>query len=160
MARQPVTIEFTGLENVQEILNKLPAQYAKKPIQAAFRKAAKPFIQVLKTSAPNDTGETAKAIGIKAGKGASITVGFRTGSGYMPAWFKAYWRNYGTLANRDTAHAFIQKRKAKTANRKGGVIPLRFVEKAWEQTKGQTEEIVQKELVTQTEKFLQKYAVK
>lgn len=159
MAREPVTIEFTGVENLQEIFNKLPGQYSKKPVQAAFRKAARPFVQALKASAPRATGETAKGIGIKNGKGPSITVGFRTGSGYMPAWFKAYWKNYGTLANRSTSHTFKNKRKPKTAGRRGGIIPTHFVEKSWDATKGQIEQTIQTELKTQTEKFLQKHAI-
>lgn len=154
-----VTIEFTGVENLQQIFNKLPGQYAKKPVQAAFRKAARPFIQALKRSAPHATGETAKAIGIKAGKGPYIAVGYRAGKGYMPAWFKAYWSNYGTYANRERSHTFKSKRKDKTAARRGGIVPKLFVERSWEQTKSQAEQIAQKELVTQTEKFLQKHAI-
>lgn len=156
--RAAVTVEFTGLENIQEIFNKLPARYAKKPIHAAFRKAAKPFVSALKSSAPRATGDTKKAIGIKAGKGPYISVGIQ-GKGKMSAYFKAYWNNYGTEANRDNEHVFKFKRKPKSANWKGGIVPLRFVERSWDQTKEQVAKIANDEMMNETNKFLKKYAI-
>lgn len=154
MAREAVTLSFTGAESIQEIFNKLPAKYSKKPVQAAFRKAARPFVKSLKAAAPG----SAKAVGIKAGKGPYIQVGF-SGAKDKFAFFKAYWKNYGTLANRDQSHKFKKARKAHTASYRGGIVPARFVEKSWEATKDQVEKTVQTELVTQTEKFLQKYKI-
>lgn len=165
--RNPITIEFTGVENLQEIFNKLPEKYAKKPVQAAFRKAAKPFIQAVKSSLPSRLNSLTKIINVVNNRGGGITAGVLSKKGMVTlkdkrdydAFFPIYWSNYGTYANRDSSHKFVQKRKAKTANRRGGIVPLRFVEKSWDQTKAQAEEIAQKELVTQTEKFLQKYAI-
>lgn len=167
MAKQPVTIEFTGVENLQEIFNKLPEKYAKKPVQAAMRKAAKPFITATKSNLPSRLSSLKKIISIVNNKGAGITAGVLSKKGMVTlkdkknydAFFPVYWSNYGTYANRDSSHKFVQKRKAKTANRRGGIVPLRFVEKSWDATKAQAEEIAQKELVTQTEKYLQKYAI-
>jgi len=163
----PVTIEFSGVENLQEIFNKLPEKYAKKPVQAAFRKAAKPFITAVKSSLPSRLSSLKKIISIVNNKGAGITAGVLSKKGSVTlkdgrdydAFFPVYWSNYGTYANRDPSHDFVQKRKAKTASRRGGIVPLRFVEKSWDQTKVQAEEIALKEMVTQTEKFLQKYAI-
>jgi hypothetical protein len=167
MAKNAVTIQFTGVENLQQIFNKLPENYAKKPVQAAFRKAAKPFIQAAKSNLPGRLSSLAKIISIVNNKGAGITAGVLSKKGMVTlkdkkeydAFFPVYWSNYGTYSRRDSSHKFIQKRKAKTANRRGGIVPLRFVEKSWDQTKAQAEEIAQKELVIQTEKFLQKYAI-
>jgi len=165
--RNPVTIEISGEENLQEIFNKLPEKYAKKPVQAAFRKAAKPFIAAVKSSFPSRLSSLKKIIGIVNNKGAGITAGVLSKKGMVTlkdgrdydAFFPVYWSNYGTYAMRDPSHKFVQKRKAKTANRPGGIVPLRFIERSWEETKDQAEEISLKELVTQTEKFLQKYAI-
>mgnify|MGYP001313732041 CR=1 FL=1 len=166
--RNPVTIEFSGVENLQEIFNKLPEQYAKKPVQAAFKKAAKPFIAAVKSNLPSRLSSLQKIINTVNNRGAGITAGVLSKKAMVTlkdkreydAFFPVYWSNYGTYANRDSSHKFVQKRKAKTANRKGGIVPLRFVEKSWDQTKVQVEETVQKELITQTDKFLQKYAIK
>jgi hypothetical protein len=168
MAKQPVTIEFTGTENLQEIFNKLPEQYAKKPVQAAFRKAAKPFVAAVRSNLPSRLSSLQKIINVVNNKSAGITAGVLSKKAMVTlkdkreydAFFPVYWSNYGTYARRDPGHKFAQKRKAKTANRKGGIVPLRFVEKSWDQTKAQVEEIAQRELITQTDKFLQKYAIK
>ena len=167
MAKAAVTIEFTGVENLQQIFNKLPEQYAKKPVQAAFRKAAKPFIAAVKSNLPSRLSSLAKIINVVNNKGAGITAGVLSKKGMVTlkdgrdydAFFPVYWNNYGTYSRRDSSHKFSKARKAKTSSRRGGIVPLRFVEKSWEQTKAQAEEITQKELVTQTEKFLQKYAI-
>jgi len=167
MAKAAVTIEFTGVENLQEIFNKLPSQYSKKPIQAAFRKGAAPFIKTLKSNMPKALKKVSKAIAIKNGKGATISAGIQSkiigiqlnDKNTYDAYFPLYWSNYGTLARRDTMHQFKNKIKAQSAKRRGGVRPILFVERSWEQTATLAEQIIQKELVTQTEKFLQKYAI-
>ncbi|HNX11606.1 MAG TPA: hypothetical protein PKH68_01330 [Paludibacteraceae bacterium] len=167
MAKQPVTIEFTGTENIQEIFNKLPEQYAKKPVQAAFRKAAKPFIAAVRSNLPSRLSSLQKIINVVNNKSAGITAGVLSKKAMVTlkdkreydAFFPVYWSNYGTYSRRDASHKFTQKRKAKTANRKGGIVPLRFVEKSWDQTKAQVEEIAQRELITQTDKFLKKHAI-
>lgn len=111
--------------------------------------------------------KVSKAIAIKNGKGATISAGIQSkiigiqlnDKNTYDAYFPLYWSNYGTLTRRDTTHQFKNKIKAQSANRRGGVRPLLFVERSWEQTKAQSEQIIQKELVTQTEKFLKKYAI-
>lgn len=167
MSKAAVIVEFTGVENLQEIFNKLPENYAKKPVQAAFRKAAKPFITATKQNLPGRLSSLTKIIGIINNKGAGITAGVLSKKAMVTlkdkrdydAFFPLYWSNYGTYSRRDPQHKFLNKRKAKTAGRRGGIVPLRFVERSWDQTKAQAEEIAQKELVIQTEKFLKKYAI-
>lgn len=41
-----------------------------------------------------------------------------------------YWANYGTMANRDGSHAFQSSRRSVSRNKKGGIKPLNFFEKA------------------------------
>ena len=50
----------------------------------------------------------------------------RTNPDEFFAFQKAYWLNYGTLDNRDTAHKFLKGRKKETANYKGGIKPRSF----------------------------------
>lgn len=167
MAKNSVTIEFTGAENLQQIFNKLPGQYSKKPVQAAFRKGAAPFIKTLRSNIPPRLKKVSKAISIKNGKGAYITAGIQSkiigiqlnDKNTYDAYFPLYWSNYGTLTRRDSSHQFKNKIKDRSAKRRGGIRPLLFVERSWEQTKQQAETIIQKELVTQTEKFLQKHSI-
>jgi len=41
-----------------------------------------------------------------------------------------YWANYGTMANRDGSHTFQSSRRSVSRNKKGGIKPLNFFEKA------------------------------
>lgn len=168
MARSAVTVEFTGVENLQEIFNKLPEKYAKKPVQATFRKAAKPFTKLLKSSFPSRLSSLLKIVGVVNNKkGAGITAGILSKKGQVTlkdgrsydAFFPIYWNNYGTLANRDPSHTFKKKIKQKSAGKRGGIIPIRFVERSWEQTASEAEKIATEELKNETEKFLKKYAI-
>lgn len=75
------------------------------------------------------------------------------------AYFPLYWLNYGTKDKRDSQHQFVKARKAISSGQRNGIRPRRFVDQAWEQTKGRAEQICTSELITQTNKFLAKYAV-
>jgi hypothetical protein len=155
-------IEFDGTESLDRIFEKLPAKYAKKPVIATFRKGARVFIRTLRSNTPSASGETKKGIGVKAGKGRnniSISVGFRGGK-YMPAYQKAFWQNYGTLANRDASHSFQRGRRSVSSKWKGGIQPKRFVERSWQNTQDKVRQIIESELENETVKFLQKHAAK
>ena len=160
MKSEPITVEFTGVENLDQIFEKLPQKYAKKPVIAAMKKGASIFTKDLRLNTPKKSGVTRRAIGVKAGKGTTITVGFRTGGSYMPAWFKAYWSNYGTLENRDSSHSFVKGRLPKSRSWNGGIRPLRFVEASWNRTQGRVEKTIMDNLKSETDKLLDKYTVK
>ena len=159
---KPVEIQFTGLEGIQEILNKLPLQYAKKPVLAAFRKGSKPFLQEVKNRSPRRSGDMNKGLGVTGVKDKNdiaVRVGYKGGKN-MPNWFKAYWSSYGTYASRSSVHQFVRARRSKSAKYKGGIKPKYFVDLAWDSTKEQVANIITKEIEDQTVKFLQKNAVK
>jgi HK97 gp10 family phage protein len=151
-------IEIIGIQELSNIFAQLPEKYGKKPVVAAFRKGAAIFSKQLKQSTPTASGDTRKSIKVKALRGAAINVGFQ-GKGNMPAYFKAYWNNYGTLSNRNASHQFKKSRKRITANWSGGIRAGGFVENAWEQTKNTVQTTINTELETQTVKFLQKHAI-
>jgi len=155
-------LEFTGAESLEDIFEKLPAKYAKKPMVSTFRKGARIFTRTLRKNTPKDTGETRKGIGVKAGRGSrnlSISVGFRGGK-HMSAYMKAYWQNYGTLNNRAASHSFQRGRRTVSSNWKGGIRPKFFVERSWESTQDQVQQTIENELEAETVKFLQKHAVR
>lgn len=159
---KPVEIEFIGTESIQEILNKLPMQYSRKPVLAAFRKGARPFIQEIKNRSPRRSGEMIKGVGIsnvKDRNDIAIRVGFRGGK-YITNWFKAYWQSYGTYSRRSQVHQFVRPRKSRTAKWGGGIRPKYFVDLAWQTTREQVADIVTKEMEAQTVIFLQKHAIK
>ncbi len=157
-----VDIEFTGFESLNEILEKLPSKYAKKPVVSTFRKAAKPFTRELRRNTPKKTGETRKAIGVMPGKGrfnSSIKVGFRTKGKYLSPWFIAYWQNHGTLNRRSKGHTFRRGLRCKTSHWTSGVKAKGFVERSWEKAKNECMKIAESEMLNETKKFLQKHAV-
>jgi hypothetical protein len=154
------TFEISGFDNLQTIMKQLPEKYAKKPIQQTFRKAARPLLASIKKGAPKATGQTRKAARIMNGKGASVSVGFSGKGSYMPAYFKAYWKSYGTLERRDPLHIFKNRRKNKTKWRQGGISPTRFVDEAWKQTSEAVQKTIEADLYNNTIKFLQKHAYK
>ena len=154
-----VEYHIDGTQSIETILQGLPLKYAKKPVVATFRKAARPFTKVLRSNTPTQTGETRKSIKVIAQRGIGVAVGFSGKSQYMPGYFKAYWSNYGTLDNRNTAHSFVKPRKGKSASWSGGVRATGFVEDSWEQTKNTVETTIVKELQNETLKFLNKYKV-
>lgn len=156
----PVEFDIKGTEAIEDILRMLPQKYAKKPMVAAFRRAVRPFTKTLKSKTPRDTGDTRKAVKVKAQRGIGITAGFSGAKGNMPAYMKAYWLNYGTLSNRASGHPFSRPRKSKTSSWRGGIKAKGFVEESWEQTKNTVQDTLEKELKEQTHKFLQKHAVK
>ena len=151
--------DIKGTDSIEKILQGLPQKYAKRPMVATFRKGARIFTKELRQNTPKATGETRKAIKVKAQRGIGITAGFSGQSSYLPGYFKALWANYGTLENRDSSHTFSRARKAKTSSWSGGIKAQKFVERSWDNTKKQVQDTINKELKTETLKFLNKYKV-
>lgn len=165
--REPVVIELSGEEQLFEIFEKLPEKWGKKPIMATLRKGANSVRKQIKQNFPPELKSMVRAVGVKAHRGISLSVGvlgkkgmatLKDGRDY-DVYFPIYWFNYGTYAERHSGHKFKFARKAKTANRRGGIKPQLFVEKSWEQSRGTAEQIINNELQNETVKFLKKYAV-
>lgn len=155
----PVTVEFTGAENIEQIFSQIPEVYAKKPVIATFRKAAATLIKAIRAKTPAKTNDTRRSVGIVTLKNQTgIAAGFRSGKKYMPTYTKAYWHNYGTLQGRDTAHQFGKPLSGKRQGR--GIKALLFVESAWTETRDQVRQNIENNLEEQTRKFLQKHAAK
>lgn len=161
---------LTGTENLRKIFQELPENGYRKPIIAAFRKAAKPVASAMANGLPSNLKGLKKIIKIKPGKGKSMTlsVGFTGGINtyrnsrgqQWDPYQLAYWFNYGTLANRLSSHQFKSPRKKGSASRSGGIMPGQFVEAAWEQSKGEAQKIFETEVDKEITKFFEKNAAK
>jgi hypothetical protein len=159
-----------GMENLQRIFREFPENGYRKPVIAAFRKAAEPVKRAMIANLPGNLKSLRKAIKIKPGKGKSMTLAvgiyarqgvFRNSRGQdWDPYQIAYWHNYGTLANRYSQHSFVTPRRKTTARFKGGIKPLLFVEKAWEESKGQAQKEFEKKADEEITKFLEKNAYK
>lgn len=121
---QRITIE--GMDDVIKFLDKLPANLegvAKK----AMRKANAATAKRLRGATPQRFSKlvTGKVVRAKSTKDLTATVGLfnrhqvqghQNKSGEVHDWFKAYWKNYGTLEGRDPDHRFDRPIKpARTA---------------------------------------------
>ena len=158
-----MTFELTGDEKMMRIFQEFDEKGYKKPIMAAFRKAAAPVRKAFSANIPRNMSATRKILKTKAGKGVSLSVGFFGNQGtYVnrrgiswSAWMILYWQNYGTYANRYPGHTFQNARKEKSARRRGGIKPGLFVEKAWNESSAQAQREFESEWLKQYEKFLQ-----
>lgn len=160
MARQPIDIEFDGTENLTQIFEKLPVQYARKPVISAFRKAGRPLVNEIRRLAP---GSFKKLIGVDAGRRvAAAYVGYkkqRGGEGHFQR-TKAYWREYGTLQNRMQGYPFAKGVRGERKSWRGGIKPRNTVSQAWSNKANEVQTILDKELETKTLQFLNKHVKK
>lgn len=166
--RGPIYAEISGDDELQQIFEKMPARYAKKPVTATFRKGANEYNRALKANMPGSMSAMKKLVKVKVSKrgisviaGAFANVGTYTKSNgqQFDAFYLLYWSNYGTLANRHPAHKFDRPRKRISANWQGGIKPQLFAERAWEQSKDRAMDVINDEIEAETMKFLNKYEV-
>ena len=133
--------EVKGIDQALAVLAEYPIN-ADKVVKAAMREAAKTAAQAIRPKMPNKTFR--KAVGYTVKEGVEYTfanvgilrskkeknVRMRNGKEVPRPWLRAYWKNYGTLANRDPSHKFAMARKSKSSGWKGGIRPAHFFEPA------------------------------
>ena len=107
MAAAVMTIE--GLADYLRTLDEAPKTLIK-CVRKAMRKAGTELARDIKAGTPQPFRPLVKSKVVKAriSRNLSAAVGLykdRTGEA-VPEWFKAYWKNYGTLQRRDPAHRF------------------------------------------------------
>lgn len=115
--------------DIMKALDQAPAKMMKAVLKCA-RKAGNSSARVMRSSIDTRFRKlvTAKAKKTQQGN-ISAAVGAYKGKGHVKEgsevddWFKWYWKEYGTLANRDPLHQFKQKRKARTREWQGGITP-------------------------------------
>jgi len=161
---------LTGTENLKRMFSQFPERGYRKPVIAAFRKAADPVKKAMISNLPANLKVLKKAVKIKPGKGKSLTlaVGFYANQGVYrnsrgqqwDPYQLAYWHNYGTLSRRTSGHTFVKPRGKLSAHKKGGITPGLFVERAWNEASGQAQKIFETTLDTEVTKFFEKEAAK
>ncbi|MZP67227.1 MAG: hypothetical protein GT597_13900 [Bacteroidales bacterium] len=161
--------EIDGYGNLIAIFRKMPEDGYRKPVMAAFRKAAVPVKRAIIASLPSYLKGVKTAVKIKPGKGKKLVLAVgvygntgvyvnRRGVGWDP-YMLVYWHNYGTLSNRAPGHSFQYRRRKKSAHWKGGIRPRFFVDRAVESSIGEAQRIFDEAYLVEHEKFLEKLAV-
>lgn len=114
-------IEWQGLKEIQDTLNKLPnLKSQNKAIVSAFRSASKPTQTSLENNSPYDTGNLSKSMGFMRGKGSIIDFG-KVGS------LRRKGGSHGHLLNDGT-----NNRRTKDGWNTGKVNATNFFNKSWE----------------------------
>jgi hypothetical protein len=155
-----------GTENLKRIFQLYPEMGYRRPVNKGFSKAAQPVRRAIIAGIPSSLAPIRKAVKVKAAaKFMSLQVGFfanqgvyinRKGKKWDPFQL-AYWFSYGTYSWRTSLarlHVFATPRKTRTSKWQGGVKPLFFVERAWDQTKGTAQKIFEQTVDEETMKFL------
>lgn len=125
-----MTIE--GAELSLKELQEFPIK-ADKVVKDAMKEASKVLVKSLKAKIPQKRFK--KIVKSRVAEGKEYTfanVGLLRSKKDRWLWYRAYWKNYGTLSNRDPLHKFIYKRKKISAGWKGGIKPTHFFERAME----------------------------
>lgn len=160
-----VTLEWDkDNPDLEVIFRQLPMQFARVPMQSTFRTAVRPFLTEAKSNFPTKMQPWSSTLGVKNNKSASIMAGVRLKKTYVvlrdgrkwDAFYPLYWKNYGTLDNRDKNHKFDKARSRKTANWRGGISAEGFMEKAWENTKDKVAELIEKNLTKRVVAFIER----
>lgn len=142
-------IELSGFKELERSFDNSPANLLKAS-QAAAKKAASKTSKGIKNKTPQRWKPLTKAKVKKTRNGQIVsTIGYY-GAKQDPRnrtevgdWFKAYWKNYGTLTKRDPSHQFDTKVKpshtsnARRRRNNVGQPAENFFERAsanWEET--------------------------
>lgn len=147
---------FTGKENLDEILTDLPVKFQKSVMIKIFDKASSKFLSSAKSSFNGSLKEAVRRIHLKSEKYPGIIVGLvkkksgRTRSGKEIKgnewqYLRAYWRNFGTLSNRDSGHSFAQARRTISSKYKGGIKATLNIGTAWEASQAEALKIIKEE---------------
>jgi hypothetical protein len=171
-----VSFTLTGTENLKKIFAEFPENGYRKPINAAFVKAAVPVKNAMISNLPPNLSAIKRAIKAKSSRASkgepSLAVGvfssggkvFRNSRGIdWNPWTIALWHNYGTLSNRTALarlHVYATPRKKKTADWDGGIKPKFFIERGWDSSKTEAQKVFEKVSDEEIIKFFQKNAAK
>lgn len=120
--------KIEGLDDCLKCMDAAPANVLKMT-RAAMREAGKQTARLIRQRTP---GRFRGLVGYKVTKGqvsgntyalvGYFNKGKRHSSGSdIQDWFKAYWKNYGTLARRDASHHFVNAVKRSVRGRRNNV---------------------------------------
>ena len=113
-------------------------------VEALMRRYPEKMLKLTKKSMRSAASESAKIIRRAGNPRFASLVGYKVASGKLSGdlsaavgyfrsrqkeksdvddWFKAYWSEYGTLANRYAGHRFQRRRAARSRHFRGGIMP-------------------------------------
>lgn len=160
-----ITIE--GFEDCIDCIDKSPENLTKMT-KVAMKKASSVVVKHIKGGFPSEWKHLVKSkiVTTTSGDITALVGAFNTqksislGNRHSWDWFKAYWKNYGTLQGRDPNHRFDFpiKRKMKSGNTKRrtsekGIRYQNFFENATEGTESLFLDAFQKSLEDQKDKI-------
>ena len=136
---------ITGLEDALECFDQAPKNLLK-VVRKALKDGGKQAAKEIRKAMPR---RFKRLVSYKVVKGAvsgdySALVGafnrVKSGTDEPDDWFKAYWKNYGTLSRRDPNHHFESPVRKKVTTIKNGTVYKNFAAKYRRQDVGQPHE--------------------
>ncbi len=120
--------KIEGLDDCIKCMDSAPANVVKMT-RTAMKAAGKSTAALIRQRTP---GPFRKLVGYRVTKGqlsgnTYALVGYfnkgakKNSNSEISVWFKAYWKNYGTLARRDASHNFVTPVKARVRTRRNNV---------------------------------------
>lgn len=106
-----------------------------KAIDGGLRSVAGIVLKKIRHNNPRSLSKAFSVVKVKA-KVPTVQAGLYK-KAEMPAWYKAYWRNFGTLSRRDPGHEFVKGRRPRTSSWTGGIKPRQGVGKAIAESQGE-----------------------
>jgi hypothetical protein len=164
---------LTGTQELQNIFRNFPEGAYRKPLNAAFRKAALPVKQAMIRNIPPNLSGLKKAILAQTSRPSkgepSLAVGVfnkgmyrnKRGINWKP-WVIALWSNYGTLDWRaNSFHNFSTPVRRKTSKGSmAGIQPKLFIERGWDQSKDNAQKTFEDTMDQEITRFFKKEAAK
>jgi hypothetical protein len=127
MADKGVRIEFTNLDELYKRYERAPENFVK-ITKECMKEGGKQVTKMIRGRSP---AEYRRLVGYKIGVGqvtkdSYIFMGFfnkdrKKKLKEVPRWFKAYWKNYGTLTKRYAGHQFRTPVKGHSRRRRNNV---------------------------------------
>lgn len=150
---------ITGVEQAMKDLAQFPIN-ADKVVEKAMRKGGSAVAKRIRAGVKKSFRKAVKSKLYNKGEGSYVLVGLFKGreshdaeKGAIPAFFKAYWQNYGTLSRRDPSHQFEYPRKGRSAKFKGGIKPRGWFEGTAATAQSEFVPAMQREYSAQLEKL-------
>lgn len=158
-------VKIEGVDALNRLFEQL-GDNADKSIKKAMRKASRATVRRIKDAIPQELTDEARELTIKANVKAARSKSsagiicetgvfgeLRGNGGEIPAWFKYYWKNSGTMDGRDPQHYFSNPTRKGSPKNPAGQKAQRFFERA---TDGEAERIAD-EVVSELKSLIDKY---
>ena len=154
--------KIDGLDDCLKCLDAAPDNVVKMT-KVSMREAGKKTARIIRSRTP---GRFRRIVGYKVQRG-DVSKNLYTLVGYfnkgkkkssdkeIADWFKAYWKNYGTLTRRDASHHFEYPVKGRVRTRRNNVgqPAENFFEQAIEGWEGESMKAFEDEMVKQQDKL-------